>query len=70
MQRFLPFYRTALLNLKKKSGFHCIEIPKCFRELSPLLTVIPLQLLSYHIALMRNCNVDQPRNLAKSVTVE
>ncbi len=49
---------------------HCIEIPKCFRELSPLLTIIPLQLLSYHIALMRNCNVDQPRNLAKSVTVE
>ena len=49
---------------------HCVEIPKCFRELSPLLTIIPLQLLSYHIALMRNCNVDQPRNLAKSVTVE
>jgi len=49
---------------------YCIEIPKCFREISPLLTIIPLQLLSYHIALMRNCNVDQPRNLAKSVTVE
>ena len=49
---------------------YCIEIPKCFREVSPLLTIIPLQLLSYHIALMRNCNVDQPRNLAKSVTVE
>ena len=48
----------------------CIEIPKCFREMTPLLTIIPLQLLSYHIALMRNCNVDQPRNLAKSVTVE
>ena len=54
----------------KSIADHCIEIPKCFRELSPLLTVIPLQLLSYHIALMRNCNVDQPRNLAKSVTVE
>jgi glucosamine--fructose-6-phosphate aminotransferase (isomerizing) len=49
---------------------YCIEIPKCFRELTPLLTIIPLQLLSYHIALMRNCDVDQPRNLAKSVTVE
>ena len=49
---------------------YSIEIPKCFRELTPLLTIIPLQLLSYHIALMRNCNVDQPRNLAKSVTVE
>ena len=49
---------------------YCIEIPKCFREITPLLTIIPLQLLSYHIALMRGCNVDQPRNLAKSVTVE
>jgi len=49
---------------------YCIEIPDCFDELSPLLTNIPLQLLSYHIALMRGCNVDMPRNLAKSVTVE
>ena len=54
----------------KEIADYCIEIPKCFREISPLLTIIPLQLLSYHIALMRNCNVDQPRNLAKSVTVE
>ncbi len=54
----------------KSIADHCIEIPKCFREVAPLLTIIPLQLLSYHIALMRNCNVDQPRNLAKSVTVE
>mgnify|MGYP000942015399 FL=1 len=49
---------------------YCIEIPKCFREIAPLFSIIPLQLLSYHIALMRGCNVDQPRNLAKSVTVE
>ena len=49
---------------------YCIEIPKCFNELTPILTNIPLQLLSYHIALLRGCNVDQPRNLAKSVTVE
>jgi len=49
---------------------YCIEIPNCFEELTPLLSNIPLQLLSYHIALMRGCNVDQPRNLAKSVTVE
>ena len=47
-----------------------IEIPTTAEPLSPLLSVIPLQLLSYHIALMRGCNVDQPRNLAKSVTVE
>jgi glucosamine--fructose-6-phosphate aminotransferase (isomerizing) len=49
---------------------HIIEVPETFESLTPLLTTIPLQLLSYHIALMRGCNVDQPRNLAKSVTVE
>ena len=49
---------------------HIIEVPETSEPLSPLLTTIPLQLLSYHIALMRGCNVDQPRNLAKSVTVE
>ena len=49
---------------------HILEIPKVDDALAPLLTVIPMQLLSYHIALMRGCNVDQPRNLAKSVTVE
>lgn len=49
---------------------HVIEIPDTVDALSPLLTTIPLQLLSYHIAVMRGCNVDQPRNLAKSVTVE
>ncbi|RLC49013.1 MAG: glutamine--fructose-6-phosphate transaminase (isomerizing) [Candidatus Cloacimonadota bacterium] len=47
-----------------------ITIPKTLSNLSPLLTVIPLQLLAYHIAVLRGCNVDQPRNLAKSVTVE
>jgi len=49
---------------------HVIEIPDTDDAFSPLLATIPLQLLSYHIAVMRNCNVDQPRNLAKSVTVE
>ncbi len=49
---------------------HVIEVPDTFESLMPLLTTIPLQLLSYHIAVMRGCNVDQPRNLAKSVTVE
>ncbi len=49
---------------------YTIEIPETLEPLSPLLSVIPLQLLSYHIAVMRGCNVDQPRNLAKSVTVE
>jgi glucosamine--fructose-6-phosphate aminotransferase (isomerizing) len=49
---------------------HVIEIPEVDEFLVPLVATIPLQLLSYHIAVMRGCNVDQPRNLAKSVTVE
>lgn len=49
---------------------HVIEIPEVTEALVPILASIPLQLLSYHIAVMRGCNVDQPRNLAKSVTVE
>lgn len=54
----------------RKLADYCIAIPECDELLSPLLTVVPLQLFSYHIAVMRGCNVDQPRNLAKSVTVE
>ena len=54
----------------KSIADHVIEIPQISEALSPLLANIPLQLLSYHIALLRGCNVDQPRNLAKSVTVE
>lgn len=54
----------------KKMSDHCIEIPESDEIFSPLFATIPLQLLSYYIATLRNCNVDQPRNLAKSVTVE
>jgi len=54
----------------KEIADHVIEIPDTEEALTPLLTTIPLQLLSYYIAVMRGCNVDQPRNLAKSVTVE
>jgi glucosamine--fructose-6-phosphate aminotransferase (isomerizing) len=54
----------------KEMADHSIEIPETLGILTPFLSVIPLQLLSYHIAVMRDCNVDQPRNLAKSVTVE
>lgn len=49
---------------------HVIEVPSTEEVLSPLITIVPLQLLAYHIAILRGCNVDQPRNLAKSVTVE
>ncbi|OJV52085.1 MAG: glutamine--fructose-6-phosphate aminotransferase [Bacteroidetes bacterium 43-16] len=54
----------------KQMADYVIEVPKTEEVLSPLITMIPLQLLSYHIAVMRGANVDQPRNLAKSVTVE
>lgn len=54
----------------KSISDYVIEVPECDEALAPLLTVVPLQLLSYHIAVLRECNVDQPRNLAKSVTVE
>ncbi len=54
----------------KKTADYVIEIPETDESLVPLVSVVPLQLLSYHIAVMRGCNVDQPRNLAKSVTVE
>jgi glucosamine--fructose-6-phosphate aminotransferase (isomerizing) len=49
---------------------HVIEVPATAELLAPLVTVIPLQLLAYHVAVRRGCDVDQPRNLAKSVTVE
>jgi glucosamine--fructose-6-phosphate aminotransferase (isomerizing) len=49
---------------------YCFEVPDCHEFLSPILNVIPLQLLSYYVAIARGCTPDQPRNLAKSVTVE
>jgi len=54
----------------QKFADHVFYVPATIKIASPLLTVIPLQLLAYHIAVLRGCNVDQPRNLAKSVTVE
>jgi glucosamine--fructose-6-phosphate aminotransferase (isomerizing) len=57
-------------SLARKSSDHIIEVPPAPELLSPLLEIIPMQLLAYHIAVRRGCDVDQPRNLAKSVTVE
>jgi len=56
--------------LVRKSADHVIEIPQSHDLLTPILEIVPLQLLAYHIAVRRGCDVDQPRNLAKSVTVE
>jgi glutamine---fructose-6-phosphate transaminase (isomerizing) len=53
-----------------KMADYVLEVPETMTVFSGLLAVIPLQLLSYHIAVLRGCDVDQPRNLAKSVTVE
>lgn len=61
---------TAGDTLIPKMSEFVIEVPAVHEALMPMVSVIPLQLLSYHIAVMRGCNVDQPRNLAKSVTVE
>ncbi len=64
----------AIVNEEEKEirqlADHLITVPSTLLPLSPLLTVVPLQLLAYHIAVLRGCDVDQPRNLAKSVTVE
>jgi len=56
--------------LAREASDHIIELPPAPELLAPLLEIIPLQLLAYHIAVRRGCDVDQPRNLAKSVTVE
>ena len=54
----------------RKTADHIIELPPTNDLLAPILEIVPLQLLAYHIAVRRGCDVDQPRNLAKSVTVE
>ncbi|HEY4683008.1 MAG TPA: SIS domain-containing protein [Candidatus Acidoferrales bacterium] len=56
--------------MAREASDYVIEIPPAPELLSPILEIIPLQLLAYHIAVRRGCDVDQPRNLAKSVTVE
>jgi len=61
---------TAGDHLAREAADHIIELPPAPELLVPLLEIIPLQLLAYHIAVRRGCDVDQPRNLAKSVTVE
>jgi len=65
----------AVSRLREQNSFtnwveHVIYVPRAPELLAPLLEVVPLQLLAYYIAVRRGCDVDQPRNLAKSVTVE
>jgi glucosamine--fructose-6-phosphate aminotransferase (isomerizing) len=54
----------------EEAGVHVLRLPEHYGLLSPVLHVVPLQLLSYHVALVKGTDVDKPRNLAKSVTVE
>ena len=61
---------TAGDQLARQASNFVLEVPPAPELLAPLLEIVPLQLLAYHIALRRGCDVDQPRNLAKSVTVE
>ena len=67
--RIISIVSEGDVEVKALSDFS-VEIPETEEMLVPILACIPLQLLAYHIAVQRGCNVDQPRNLAKSVTVE
>ena len=62
--------KLATVRIKGSAGVHVIRMPEHYGVLSPILHVVPLQLLSYHTACARGTDVDKPRNLAKSVTVE
>lgn len=63
-------FSDADSNIEPSDGIHVIKLPENYGDLSPILHVLPLQLLAYHTALIRDADVDKPRNLAKSVTVE
>ena len=66
----LYVFADADSEMTESEGIHILRLPEHYGELSPILHVIPLQLLSYHVALVKGTDVDKPRNLAKSVTVE
>ena len=57
-------------NLKPEEGIHVLQLPEVHEITAPIVYMVPLQLLSYHVAVLKGTDVDQPRNLAKSVTVE
>ena len=66
----LYVFADADTHIQASEGVHVVRLPEHYGELSPILHVVPLQLLAYHTALARGTDVDKPRNLAKSVTVE
>ena len=66
----LYVFADADTQIESNEGLHVIRLPEHYGDLSPILHVVPLQLLAYHTAVARGTDVDKPRNLAKSVTVE
>ena len=66
----LYVFADADTHIQASEGVHVVRLPEHYGELSPILHVVPLQLLAYHTACARGTDVDKPRNLAKSVTVE
>jgi glucosamine--fructose-6-phosphate aminotransferase (isomerizing) len=67
---FLYVFADKAFDIESEEGICVIEVPSCPKEMAPIVFTIPLQLLAYHVAVLRGTDVDQPRNLAKSVTVE
>jgi glucosamine--fructose-6-phosphate aminotransferase (isomerizing) len=66
----LYVFADKAFGIESEEGMKVIEVPSCPLEMAPVVFTIPLQLLAYHVAVLRGTDVDQPRNLAKSVTVE
>ncbi|HEX7027880.1 MAG TPA: glutamine--fructose-6-phosphate aminotransferase, partial [Gammaproteobacteria bacterium] len=66
----LYVFADKAFDIESEEGIVVIEVPSCPVEMAPIVFTLPLQLLAYHVAVMRGTDVDQPRNLAKSVTVE
>ena len=66
----LYVFADADSEIQESLGVHILHLPEHYGQLSPVLHIVPLQLLSYHAALVKGTDVDKPRNLAKSVTVE
>ena len=66
----LYVFTDAKSEIEASDAVHVIQLPEHYGQLSALLHIVPLQLLAYHVALVRGTDVDKPRNLAKSVTVE
>ncbi|MCK5790186.1 MAG: SIS domain-containing protein, partial [Ketobacter sp.] len=63
-------FQDAAAALEQQDDVHVLDVPRIAAELAPIVYTVPLQLLSYHVAIIKGTDVDQPRNLAKSVTVE